>query len=213
LSPFGLKIMGLRIGIFGGTFDPVHLGHLILAEQCREQAKLDQVWFVPALLPPHKQDWTLTPFAQRVEMLALAIAGQPAFRIEELEKERPGPSYTVDTLDTLHARHPDHSWHLLIGSDTQADLPLWRQPERIVQLAELLIMVRPDHVVLAPEQLKASLRLANEVQFKQRLIDAPLIEISSSDLRRRVSEGRSLRFMVSRAVECYIHDKQLYQGR
>ena len=94
--------MSKRIGIFGGTFDPVHLGHLILAEQCREQAGLDQVWFVPALLPPHKQERVLTPFAQRVEMLALAIAGQPQFHVEELEKERPGPSYTVDTLETLH---------------------------------------------------------------------------------------------------------------
>src|SRR5207302_3037905 len=87
----------MRIGVFGGTFDPVHLGHLILAEQCREQARLDQVWFVPAASPPHKPDQVITPFAQRVEMLALALAGQPAFRVEELEKDRAGPSYTADT--------------------------------------------------------------------------------------------------------------------
>src|SRR3954467_10774395 len=87
----------MRVGIFGGTFDPVHLGHLILAEQCREQGRLDQLWFVPAPRPPHKQDRTLTRFVQRVEMLQLAIAGQPAFRVEEMEKERSGPSFTVDT--------------------------------------------------------------------------------------------------------------------
>src|SRR5438094_10242563 len=88
----------MRIGVFGGTFDPVHVAHLIIAEQCREQAGLDQVWFIPAARPPHKQDRTVTPFAHRVEMLGLAIAGNPAFRIDELEKDRPGSSFTVDTL-------------------------------------------------------------------------------------------------------------------
>src|SRR3954454_21587877 len=92
------KDLIMRIGVFGGTFDPIHLGHLILAEQCRENAKLDQVLFVPARLPPHKQRQSLTSFAQRVEMLSLAISGNAAFRIDELEKERTGPSYTVDTL-------------------------------------------------------------------------------------------------------------------
>src|SRR5580692_11114015 len=98
----------MRIGVFGGTFDPVHFGHLIMAEQCREQAALDQVWFVPSARPPHKVDQPLTPFAQRVEMLALALAGQPAFRVEEIEKDRPGPSYTADTLDDLSRFHPNN---------------------------------------------------------------------------------------------------------
>src|SRR5262245_54531603 len=115
----------MRIGVFGGTFDPVHQGHLILAEQCREQGRLDQVWFVPAARPPHKLAGPLTPFHQRVEMLSFALAGHPAFRIEELEKERSGPSYTVDTLTELHRRHPGHEWFLLIGSDTLHDMPNW----------------------------------------------------------------------------------------
>src|ERR1700747_2377562 len=96
-----------RIGVFGGTFDPVHLGHLILAEQCREQARLDQVWFIPSARPPHKPDQALSPFAARVEMLTLAIAGYPVFRTDELEQERPGPSYTVETLETLRERHSE----------------------------------------------------------------------------------------------------------
>src|SRR5919199_5145855 len=112
----------MRVGIFGGTFDPVHLGHLILAEQCREQGQLDQVWFIPAARPPHKQDQSLAPFAQRVEMLSLAIAGNPAFRIDELEKDRAGPSYTVDTLAELQRHHPGTEWFLLIGSDCLPDL-------------------------------------------------------------------------------------------
>src|SRR5450755_3783720 len=94
----------MRVGVFGGTFDPVHLGHLLMAEQCREQAELDQVLFVPAALPPHKQQQPLTPFVHRVEMLTLAISGHSPFRIEELEKDRPGPSYTVDTLSVLQEK-------------------------------------------------------------------------------------------------------------
>src|SRR5262245_20387177 len=129
----------MRIGVFGGTFDPVHLGHLILAEQCRAQGRLDQVLFIPAPRPPHKQDQPLTPFAQRVEMLSLALAGQPAFRIDELERDRPGPSYTVQTLEELQRRHPDAELWLLIGADTLQDLPHWYEPARIASLAGLLV--------------------------------------------------------------------------
>src|SRR5437879_4932633 len=115
----------MRLGVFGGTFDPVHLGHLIMAEQCREQGKLDQVLFIPAARPPHKQDTALTSYAQRVEMLALAISGQPAFHVDELEKDRPGPSFTVDTLSQLRERNKEAELFLLIGSDTLHDLPQW----------------------------------------------------------------------------------------
>src|SRR5712691_6121711 len=98
----------MRVGIFGGTFDPVHHGHLILADQAREQARLDQVWFVPAPRPPHKDEAVLTRFDQRVEMLNLALAGQPAFRVDEIEKDRPGLSYSVETLAEFRQLHPAH---------------------------------------------------------------------------------------------------------
>src|SRR5882724_7414993 len=107
----------MRVGIFGGTFDPVHLAHLVLAEQCREQGRLDEVRFVVAARPPHKSQ-VLTPFAQRVEMLSLAVSGQPAFRVEEVERDRPGPSYTADTLEELHRRDPSAELVLIIGSDS-----------------------------------------------------------------------------------------------
>src|SRR5438132_12103301 len=124
-----------QIGVFGGTFDPVHLGHLIVAEQCREQARLDEVHFIPAARPPHKEERTLTPFAQRVEMLSLAIAGQPAFRIDELEKDRPGPSYTVDTLAQIKADRAGADLCLMLGADTLHDLPHWHDPARLAESA------------------------------------------------------------------------------
>src|SRR4051812_5253803 len=123
----------MRVGIFGGTFDPVHVGHLILAEQARDFARLDQVWFIPAPRPPQKEGQSITRFEQRAEMIELAIAGQPAFRVDTIEQHRSGPSYTVDTLAELKARHPEHDFLLLLGGDSLADLPTWREPRRIVE--------------------------------------------------------------------------------
>jgi nicotinate-nucleotide adenylyltransferase len=202
----------MRIGIFGGTFDPVHLGHLILAEQCREQARLDQVWFVPAARPPHKQDQPLTSFHHRVEMLTLAVAGQPAFRVEELEKDRSGPSYTVDTLDELHRRHPGNEWLLLIGSDTLHDLPNWYLPARILEQAGLVVVLRPSWPPLTADKLRTALALPETAPIRLQFVESPLIDLASRDLRRRAAAGRSLRYLVPRAVECYIETHRLYQA-
>jgi nicotinate-nucleotide adenylyltransferase len=200
----------MRVGVFGGTFDPVHLGHLIIAEQCREQAQLDEVWFVPAARPPHKQDRTPTDFARRVEMLSYAIAGQPAFRIDELENERPGPSYTADTLEELHRRHPDAELSLLIGSDSLQDMHHWYDPGRIVAHARLLIVARPGWPLWPAERLREAMRLPEGAALRLEIIPMPLIEISSRDLRRRVAAGKSIRYLVPRAVECYIETHRLY---
>jgi len=200
----------MRVGIFGGTFDPVHIGHLAVAEQCREQGELEQVWFVPAPRPPHKLDRPMTPFGQRVEMLALAIAGNPAFRIDEIEKERSGPSYTVDTLDQLQQRQPQLDLHLLIGSDCLPDLPQWRNPRRILELAQLLVVARPGWPLVRAEELGKALGLGPDAVSRVQTVQVPLIDLSSTDLRRRAAAGRSLRYLVPRAVECYIHDKRLY---
>src|SRR5262245_24928204 len=104
----------MRIGIFGGTFDPVHIGHLIIAEQAREQARLDQVWFVPSARPPHKIEMPISPFERRAEMLSLAVAGQNNFRVDLAEKDRPGPSFTADTLADLHAANPENEFFLIL---------------------------------------------------------------------------------------------------
>jgi nicotinate-nucleotide adenylyltransferase len=200
----------MRVGVFGGTFDPVHLGHLILAEQCREQAGLEQVLFVPAALPPHKQTQALTSFGQRVEMLSLAISGNAAFRIEELEKDRPGPSYTVDTLTRLHETRPGDELCFILGSDSLHELPLWYQPRRILELATLLVNARADWPVPAETELRTMLQLDADFPLRWQVIDAPLITVSSRDIRQRIAEGRSVRYMIPRAVEAYIVDKGLY---
>jgi nicotinate-nucleotide adenylyltransferase len=192
----------MRIGIFGGTFDPVHQAHLILAEQVREQGRLERVLFVPAARPPHKLDRVLTPFSHRVEMLQLAIAGYPAFQISEMEKDRPGPSYTADTLEQLRQEQAGAELFLLLGSDCLPDLPRWRQPAQIAELATLLVLTRPgwSHVPDPPPP------------FRFQRIATPLLEISSSDLRLRVQQGRSIRYLVPRSVECYIDTHKLYRN-
>lgn len=203
----------MRIGIFGGTFDPVHLGHLIVAEQCREQAQLQQVWFLPAARPPNKLDRPVTPFARRVEMLELALAGQLAFRVEELERERPGPSYTADTLRELAQQHPAAEWYFVVGSDSLRDLPNWYRPAQIVQLATLLVVARPGWNLEADEEnARQNLATALGTPVRLHVVTMPLIDIASSDLRVRAQAGRSLRYLVPRAVECYIGEKELYRG-
>lgn len=195
-----------KIAIFGGTFDPVHLGHLIMAEQCREQAGLDEVWFMPAARPPHKQRHDITPFARRVDMLQFAIAGHPAFQVQEIENERAGPSFLFETLAELTQRHPLAELHFLIGSDSLRDLPHWREPRRIVELTQFLVVPRTGSPLPATGELTAALG-----PVRWQVVDMPLIDISSRDLRRRAAEGHSLRYLVPRAVECYIDTHKLYR--
>jgi nicotinate-nucleotide adenylyltransferase len=200
----------MRIGVFGGTFDPVHLGHLILAEQCREQARLDEVWFVPSARPPHKADGDLTPFDRRVEMLRLALAGHQQFRVETLEKDRPGPSYTADTLAEIHARRPGSELGLLVGADVLPDLAGWHEPRRIIERATLLVAARPGFPLWSRDQLAGSLGLPNTDGVRMEVVTIPQIGIASRDLRQRARERRSLLYLVPRSVEVYVREKGLY---
>lgn len=202
----------MRIGVFGGTFDPVHLGHLILAEQCREQAQLDQVLFIPSARPPHKLDQPLTAFRHRVEMLQFAVAGHPVFRIDELEENRAGPSYTADTLEELRRREPQAQLWLMIGADCLPDIPGWHEPAQIISAAGLLIVARPGSPTWSDVDLRANLGMTRDSVLNHQVVQMPLIEIASRDIRRRVKEGRSIRFLVPRAVECYIETHYLYGG-
>jgi nicotinate-nucleotide adenylyltransferase len=199
----------MRVGIFGGTFDPVHLGHLILAEQCRVQARLDEVWFVPSHSPPHK-DKNVTRFEQRCDMLELAVAGHhPAFRIDRTERDLEPPSYTVRTLDHLHARHPGTEFFLLLGSDCLPDFPGWFEPHRIVALAGLVVVPRPGVMLWTADRLALALGVGvSAVRFQ--LVACPPIDLASRELRRSVADGLSIRYMVPRAVEEYIRERKLY---
>ena len=198
----------MRIGVFGGAFDPVHLGHLILAEQCREQGRLDEVLFVPTARPPHKPR-PGARFDQRVEMLALALAGNAAFRIDEIEKDRDGPSYTADTVAELGRRRPGDDFWLLVGGDVIRDLHLWYAPRRLMESAGLLVMARPGSPAPDAEELRGRLAFPD---LRMTVVEAPAIDIASHDLRRRAAEGRSLRYLLPRAVECYVRDKRLYEA-
>lgn len=199
-----------RLGLFGGSFDPVHYGHLLLAECCREQARLDQVIFLPAATPPHKQDRPLAPSADRVEMLELAIAGHEHFCVSRYEADRPGVSYTVDTLAYFCREYPQAELFLLLGADMFNDLPHWRRADEVCRLALPLVARRAgaelDFEALAPlverERLEA---------IRRHLVDMPPIGISSTDLRRRIAAGRSIRYQTPRAVEEYIRSHGLYR--
>jgi nicotinate-nucleotide adenylyltransferase len=144
-------------------------------------------------------------------MLALAIAGHPAFRIDEIEKEHGGLSYTVQTLAELQRLHPDDELFLIVGSDVLPDLPKWREPERILAMVGLLVAARPGWDVWPAERVRAAVKLPAEVPLRMQLVQVPLIDNSSRDLRARAAEGRSLRYLVPRAVECYIEAHHLYR--
>ena len=202
----------MRRAVFGGTFDPIHLGHLLLAEACREQARLDQVWFMPAALSPHKVALRAPASAHdRAEMVRLAIGGHTPFQVSELELEREGLSYTVDTLETLRREYPQDEWFLLLGGDALADFPRWRAPARICELATPLVVSRPgatppDLQLLAPFLPAAATTPPRE----SLLVNMPQVDISSTDIRDRVAQGHSIRFRVPRAVEAYIQAHGLY---
>ncbi len=201
----------MRLGVFGGSFDPVHYGHLLLAECCREQCRLDAVWFLPAAVPPHKQAHELTPAEDRVAMLDLAIAAEPGFAVSRYEIDRGGVNYTVETLAHFQAEDPARELFFLMGAGMLRDLPNWRQPERICELAVPVVVRRPAFGPIDFRCLKTLARPERIEQMRSCRVEMPQIEISSSDLRRRVAEGLSIRYQTPRAVEEYIKSHGLYR--
>lgn len=192
------RVAERRIGLFGGSFDPVHNGHLIVARSAREQLGLAELRFVPAREQPFKRGRHEASAADRAEMLRLATAGEEGFRVDPIELDRPGPSYTVDTLRQLTAREPAERFILLIGADAARDLPQWREAEAIPALAEV--------VVLGREGAEGTDRPAGS-----RPIPVPVIEVSATEVRRRVAAGRSIRYLVPEVVAEYIAAHGLYR--
>jgi len=194
------------LGILGGTFDPPHIAHLVMAEQACEQLKLERVLFVPAGQQPLKHNRTTTPVELRVAMTQLAIAGNPAFELSRVDVDRPGPHYTADMLKLLREAYPGSLLYLLIGSDSLHDLLHWRDPARIVAQARLAVMRRPG---FAPDMSALEVALPG-IAERVEWVDAPGLDVSSSDIQRRVREGRSIRYLVPRAVESLIVEQGLY---
>ncbi len=201
----------MRVGILGGTFDPVHFGHLLLAECAREQAQLEEVWFVPAATPPHKKERIVTEAKYRVEMLELAIAGHPNFRVSLLEIERGGLSYSVETLRAIHNNYPEMELFLILGADSLEELHTWREAAEICRLALPLVARRPHYELRPQKELLEMVGPARWQKILEHVVDMPLVELSSSDIRRRVAEGRSIRYRVPRAVEEYVLSHGLYR--
>jgi nicotinate-nucleotide adenylyltransferase len=199
----------MRLGILGGTFDPVHYGHLLLAEQCREQCRLDEVWFIPAGVPPHKVSQAIAPPAARAEMLEFAVAGHAAFRVDRRELKRTNPCYTYETLEELHVEDPSRELYFLMGADSLTDFPTWREPARIVERAVLAAVNRGG--LPAPDLSGLRAALGDRAVSRVEIVTMPGIDISSREIRRRVGEGRSIRYMTPRAVECYIAEQELYR--
>jgi nicotinate-nucleotide adenylyltransferase len=195
-----------RLGILGGTFDPLHIAHLMIADQARGQLNLARVLFVPAGQPPHKLNRAVTPVEHRVAMTQLAIAGDAGFALSRVDVDRPGPHYTADMLGLLRLKHPGNELYLLVGSDSLRDLLTWRDPGRVIALARLAVIRRPG----AEPGLGALEAELPGVASKVDWVDAPWLDISSSDIQRRVRAGLSIRYLVPEAVERYIVENRLY---
>ncbi len=192
----------MHVGLFGGSFNPPHLAHLIVAETVREQFGMDRVWWIPAYRPPHKPGEALATPEQRLEMTRRAAAGNPGFEVADLEVRRAGTSYTVETLRALQAEHPGHTFSLIIGSDSLRDFDAWHRPEEIVARVPLIVYKRPG---------SAAARLDPNLTARVHFADAPLLEISGTEIRARLRTGRSIRYLVPDAVRAYIDEHGLYR--
>jgi nicotinate-nucleotide adenylyltransferase len=201
----------MQLALFGGSFDPIHYGHLLLAECCREQCRLDRVWFVLAAQPPHKTNETLSPAEHRVAMLRLATAGHEAFDVCTDEIDRGGTSYTIDTLRHVRQSRPDDELLLLVGADMLADLPNWREAAEVCRLALPVAVRRPDVAVLDFSCLEPIAPPDRIAAIRAHQVEMPTIGTSSTELRRRVATGQSIRFQTPRAVEEYIRAHGLYR--
>ena len=195
------------IGIFGGTFDPPHLGHLILAAEARAQLGLERLLWVLTPDPPHKQDQSIAPLDHRLEMVKLAIANDPQFEISSVELTRPGPHYALDTVLILAGQNPGMNLVYLMGGDSLSDLPHWHHPADFVSACHLIgVMRRPGDTV----ELAALEKSLPGLRSKVRFVEAPLLDIAAREIRRRIAEGRPFRYFLPERVYEYIDEHGLY---
>lgn len=199
----------MRTGILGGTFDPPHIGHLLIAEESRSRLELDLVLFIPARQPPHKLNHPVTAFEHRLNMLRLALDSNPFFTLSLVEAERPGPSYTVDTLRELREKSSaGDELYFIMGSDSLVELPTWHEPQELIRLCYLAVLRRPG---FEPD-LKALEEIIPGLTSRVVFIPAPPFEISSTEIHTRCEEGADIRYLVPNGVAGYIDEHGLYRG-
>lgn len=218
----GAESKRMKIGILGGTFNPIHLAHLRIAEEVREKFALDQIMFIPAASPPHKQMQGALPFATRCELVRRAIEDNPAFRLSTIEGERAGKSYSIDTLRTLHTLYPENDFFFIVGSDSFLELGTWHEYRAIFESANIVVVQRPGAVVThladaLPTGTKGDFLVADPEgrlkHFSGHTIDyigECRLDISSTRIRNLAGQGRTIRYLVSAAVERYIMEQGLY---
>lgn len=209
LAPGELADRPRRIGILGGTFDPPHVGHLWLATLAVDAMGLDRALFMPAAQPPHKAGQPVSRATDRLLMTRLAIAGNAAFELSAIEMERPGPSFTIDSVEQLEGIYPaDTRLFLLMAADSLAQIDTWREPERLLERIEWIVGPRPG--TLLPDRSELEARFG-ERAARIHLLSGPSLDVSSSEIRRRVAAARAIRYLVPRGVEELITDRGLYR--
>ncbi|TCS83784.1 nicotinate-nucleotide adenylyltransferase [Tepidibacillus fermentans] len=194
-----------KVGILGGTFDPLHIVHFIMADQSLFYGGLDEIWFMPAYIPPHKQSRSITSADQRIEMVKRAIQNEPQYRLCTIELERNGPSYTLETIKELQSRYPDISFSFIIGGDMIQYLPKWYGIEELLSLIQFIGLPRPGYSLVPRTERE------KQIIDQVKIIPMPQLEISSTLIRHWVKEGRPLRYLVPVAVEQYIKENHLYE--
>ena len=203
------KIVHERVGLFGGTFDPPHVGHLILASEAKSQLELTRVLWTVTPDPPHKQDQTITPFEHRLAMVELAIRNEPSFELSDIELNRPGPHYTVDTIKLLVKENPEAEIVPIIGGDSLNDLPTWHRPKEILYTAHWVgVMRRPGEKTNLQELEHELPGISSKIHY----VDAPLLEIASREIRNRVATGKPFRYYLPESVYEYIEQNHLYRA-
>lgn len=188
-----------NIGIFGGTFDPPHIGHIIIADQIYHKCHLDEIWFMPNNLPPHKEKKSNSTVTDRLNMLKLAIEDTPYFKIEPIELERSGKSYTYDTIILLKQRNPGLNFKFIIGADMVDYLPKWHKIDQLIDLVEFLAVKRPTYEGKSP--------------YPVRYVEAPEIHLSSSIVREKIEKGESVNFLLPEKIVNYIKEHGLYGSK
>ena len=205
--------MPRNIGLLGGSFNPVHVGHLLMAQGALDALNLEKVTFIPARQPPHKDSATLADAPHRLKMLRMAVNGNERFEVSEIELRRDGPSYTIDTVRQLQKEYGEEAdLYFVIGADSIQELPCWKDAAMLVHLCRIVPISRPGE--RSGDEIQHLARAIGEQKAREllgRLLRIPLVDVSSSDIRRRIATGLSIRYLVPEAVRRYIEENRLYR--